>query len=93
VSKSLEILKKNQLSVTGSREKILDLFLNAKGALAHADIEKSTGSGFDRVIIYLLQTTVLNMRFAGTTVRRVTITTIMFILFVTVAIKRFVLMM
>jgi Fur family transcriptional regulator, ferric uptake regulator len=52
VLKALEILRKNQLSVTGGREKILDLFLNAKGALAHADIEKSTEAGFDRVTVY-----------------------------------------
>lgn len=47
-----DILKKNQLSVTDSRKKILDLFLNSNGALAHADIEKSTGEIFDRVTVY-----------------------------------------
>ncbi|HMO62300.1 MAG TPA: transcriptional repressor [Ferruginibacter sp.] len=47
-----DILKKNQLSVTESRLKILDLFLTAQGALAHADIEKKTGESFDRVTIY-----------------------------------------
>ena len=30
------ILKKNQLSVTGSRKKILELFIGSKGALATA---------------------------------------------------------
>lgn len=48
----LEILKKNQLSVTDSRKKILELFLKSNGALAHADIEKNTGENFDRVTVY-----------------------------------------
>ena len=47
-----DILKKNRLSVTGSRQKIMQLFLNANGALAHADIEKKTGETFDRVTVY-----------------------------------------
>ncbi len=47
-----EILKKNNLSVTDSRQKIMGLFLNANGALAHADIEKKTGESFDRVTVY-----------------------------------------
>lgn len=47
-----EILKKNQLSVTGSRKTILELFLHSNGALAHADIEKRTGEKFDRVTVY-----------------------------------------
>lgn len=47
-----DILKKNQLSVTGSRKKILELFLAHNGALAHGDIEKKTGEKFDRVTIY-----------------------------------------
>ena len=46
------ILKKNQLSVTGSRKKILELFITSRGALAHADIEKKAGEKFDRVTIY-----------------------------------------
>jgi Fur family transcriptional regulator, ferric uptake regulator len=46
------ILKKNQLSVTGSRKKILELFITTKGALAHADIEKKAGEKFDRVTVY-----------------------------------------
>ena len=46
------ILKKNSLSVTGSREKILSLFLNQEGALAHGDIEKKAGEKFDRVTVY-----------------------------------------
>ncbi len=47
-----QILKQNQLSVTGSRRKILDLFLSSSGALSHSDIEKSTGESFDRVTVY-----------------------------------------
>lgn len=46
------ILKRNQLSVTGSRKRILELFLDSKGALAHGDIEKKTGEKFDRVTVY-----------------------------------------
>jgi Fur family ferric uptake transcriptional regulator len=47
-----DILKRNQLSVTGSRTKILELFLENNGALAHGDIEKKTGARFDRVTVY-----------------------------------------
>lgn len=47
-----ETLKKNQLSVTDSRKRILELFLQTDGALAHADVEKQTGTQFDRVTIY-----------------------------------------
>ena len=47
-----DILKQSGLSVTESRKKILDLFLDADGALAHADIEKSTAAAFDRVTVY-----------------------------------------
>ncbi|HEY0677084.1 MAG TPA: transcriptional repressor [Chitinophagaceae bacterium] len=46
------ILKKNQLSITGSRKKILELFLASNGALAHADIERKAGQKFDRVTVY-----------------------------------------
>ncbi len=46
------LLKKNRLSITGSRLKILELFLHQDGALAHADIEKKSGSNFDRVTVY-----------------------------------------
>lgn len=48
----LDILKKNQLSVTDGRKKILDMFLKSPGALAHADIEKSADIAFDRVTVY-----------------------------------------
>ena len=47
-----EILKRSQLSVTASREKILLLFLEQTGALAHGDIEKKAGEKFDRVTVY-----------------------------------------
>ena len=48
----LDLLKRNQLSVTDSRKKILEFFQHANGALAHADIEKMSGDKFDRVTIY-----------------------------------------
>ena len=54
------ILKKNLLSVTASRRKILELFLQSTGALAHADIEKKTDEGFDRVTIYRTLQSFLN---------------------------------
>lgn len=47
-----EILKRSQLSVTASREKILHLFLEQTGALAHGDIERKAGEKFDRVTVY-----------------------------------------
>src|SRR5215471_4304732 len=47
-----DILKQSHLSITGSRVKILNLFLERKGALAHGDIEKKFGGNFDRVTIY-----------------------------------------
>ena len=47
-----DILKQNRLSITGSRLKILELFLAHERALSHADIEKSTGESFDRVTVY-----------------------------------------
>jgi Fur family ferric uptake transcriptional regulator len=47
-----EVLRRNQLSITGSRKSILELFLHSNGALAHADIEKQTGEKFDRVTVY-----------------------------------------
>ena len=47
-----QILKRNGLSVTGSRQKILGLFIKSDGALAHADIEKGVDETFDRVTVY-----------------------------------------
>jgi Fur family ferric uptake transcriptional regulator len=46
------VLKSHSLSVTDGRKDILLLFLNRKGALAHADIEKKLGDRYDRVTIY-----------------------------------------
>lgn len=48
----MDILKKNGLSNTDSRRQILDLFINAPGALAHADIENNANDVFDRVTVY-----------------------------------------
>ena len=47
-----DLLKRNNLSITGSRKKILHLFLEQPGALAHGDIEKRAGEKFDRVTVY-----------------------------------------
>ena len=47
-----EILKRNGLSVTESRRQILELFLDAEGALAHADIENHAAVNSDRVTVY-----------------------------------------
>jgi len=47
-----DVLRHNGLSVTESRKKILNLFLNMPGALAHGDIEKKAGEKFDRVTVY-----------------------------------------
>ncbi len=49
---TMDILKRNGLSITDSRKKILELFYDANGALAHADIENSTNTSFDRVTVY-----------------------------------------
>jgi len=46
------MLKRNSLSLTASREKILQLFLSNDGALSHGDIEKKAGERFDRVTVY-----------------------------------------
>lgn len=51
-SKADRILKNNQLSITGSRKRILELFLTSNGALAHGDIEKKAGEKIDRVTVY-----------------------------------------
>lgn len=48
----IDTLRRNQLSITDSRKKILELFVNANGALAHFDIEHQSGTEFDRVTIY-----------------------------------------
>lgn len=51
-SKVEELLRKNNLSITESRKKILQLFFDETGALAHRNIEKGAGEKFDRVTIY-----------------------------------------
>jgi Fur family transcriptional regulator, ferric uptake regulator len=51
-SKIDDLLKKSNLSVTGGRRKILELFLQHDGALSHSDIEKKAGEKFDRVTVY-----------------------------------------
>ncbi len=47
-----KILKQNELSVTESRSRILEIFLDNKGAMAHCDIEKKFGEKMDRVTVY-----------------------------------------
>ncbi|MER3498259.1 MAG: Fur family transcriptional regulator [Chitinophagaceae bacterium] len=47
-----EILRRNNLSVTDSRKKILNVFLSMQGAVAHRDIERKAGEKFDRVTVY-----------------------------------------
>jgi len=48
----IEILKHSQLSITENRLKILELFQKSAHALSHADIEKMSGTHFDRITIY-----------------------------------------
>jgi Fur family transcriptional regulator, ferric uptake regulator len=50
--KVLGILKKNSLSITDGRKKVLQVFLNKNGALAHADIENNVAGILDRVTVY-----------------------------------------
>jgi len=49
---TINYLKNYGLSITESRKQILSLFIQSKGALAHADIEKNASVNFDRVTIY-----------------------------------------
>jgi Fur family transcriptional regulator, ferric uptake regulator len=46
------ILRRNNLSITESRKKILSLFLATTDALTHGDIERKAGEKFDRVTVY-----------------------------------------
>ena len=48
----IKLLKQTGLSVTDSRKKILQLFLEQDGALSHGDIENRAGEKFDRVTVY-----------------------------------------
>lgn len=50
--KSIDLLKRQSLSVTESRKRILQIFLDQPGALSHGEIEKKAGMIFDRVTIY-----------------------------------------
>ncbi len=50
--KIVALLKRQSLSVTESRKRILQLFLDQPGALSHSDIEKRAGTAADRVTIY-----------------------------------------
>lgn len=49
---SSQILKSSGLSITEGRASILDIFLNSRKALSHAEIEKTIDAKFDRVSIY-----------------------------------------
>lgn len=49
---TLEILKNNNLRLTGCRKVILDKMLAADYALSHADLEKALKDRYDRVTIY-----------------------------------------
>jgi Fur family ferric uptake transcriptional regulator len=46
------ILRGSRLSVTASRRRILDLFLEKDSALSHNDIETVISGSFDRVTVY-----------------------------------------
>ena len=47
-----DILKRNHLSITEARKKILGLFWESGNAMAHGDIEQKSSDEFDRVTIY-----------------------------------------
>jgi Fur family transcriptional regulator, ferric uptake regulator len=47
-----DMLKASRLSVTDTRVKILELFMDSNGALEHSDFEKLAGHSFDRVTVY-----------------------------------------
>ncbi|WP_295126978.1 Fur family transcriptional regulator [uncultured Chitinophaga sp.] len=47
-----QMLRLNKLSVTETRTKMLEMFLQSKSALEHASFEKLNGKAFDRVTIY-----------------------------------------
>ena len=48
----INVLRKNGLSITEGRKRILELFLRSGSALAHHDIEMRTRERFDRVTVY-----------------------------------------
>jgi hypothetical protein len=93
----VQLLKRSQLSITDSRRKILEIFIETGSAMAHHDIEEKTSEKYDRVtvyrtlqtfmekgIIHTIPTTVIqsNMLYVKMTVQRVIIMIIIFILFV-----------
>lgn len=47
-----DMLKSCKLSVTDTRVKILELFIESNGALEHSSFEKLAGHSFDRVTVY-----------------------------------------
>lgn len=47
-----DTLKNHDLRLTGSREDILQAFLEEENALSHSDLEGKFGERFDRVTIY-----------------------------------------
>jgi Fur family ferric uptake transcriptional regulator len=47
-----ELLRASKLSITDTRVKILELFMNSSGALEHSSFEKLAGQAFDRVTVY-----------------------------------------
>ena len=47
-----DMLRASKLSITDTRVKILELFMESEGALEHSSFEKLTGHSFDRVTIY-----------------------------------------
>lgn len=52
IEETNDILKRNDLSVTEGRRKVLELFLKEKSALNHGAIERLLGEDMDRVTIY-----------------------------------------
>lgn len=52
MNQTLDILRRNGLSITESRREILYFFIKSDGALTHADIENNTKISFDRVTVY-----------------------------------------
>jgi len=90
-----QLLKRNQLSVTDSRSKILELFLQQNGALAHAILKRKAAPALtvlrytapcrhllkkELFILYQQPITLSCMRCAKTPARKGIITTIMYIL-------------
>jgi Fur family ferric uptake transcriptional regulator len=48
----ITILRSSQLSVTASRRRILEMFLQSGSAMAHHDVERQSSGKFDRVTVY-----------------------------------------